>query len=100
MFVSESLEDIFKPKELNPKQQDEWDELKWRQEQQRKIDHYSRDVLQWMMKLGMPKRQEQNINFFMGEIQTLFHNNIPIIQKAYMKDTHPRDLAEFLLRQL
>jgi len=53
-----------------------------------------------MLKLGMPKRDKQNINFFMGEIQKLFHQNMSIIEKGFFKDADAHDLAEFLIRQL
>lgn len=100
MLVVESIDDILKPKQLTPVEQDNWEELKWRQEQQRKMNSYAGEVLNWMLRLGMPLRDKQNINYFMGEIQNLFHKNINVVEKGFLKDADPHDLAEFLLRQL
>jgi len=104
MFVSESIDDILKPKNLNSKERAEWEKIKqeeeYEKEYERKRRNYYRDVLQWMLQLGMPKRRDQDINYYIDEIQRLFNKNTKIVERAFYMDKDPHNLAETIVEQL
>lgn len=98
MIVSESLDDLLKPKQLTPAKQKIWDKLKWK-----------REVYEWMEKLGLLKFKRNlypghphynDMSQFRYEIDHIFFGNESMVDRLYFKNKSARSVAKILLKQL